>query len=134
MCEDTCPSGTTRGGAPDGKRKSVAEVHELAKGIVRIPTSRKSRDNAFLVDGDDGLSLADGPKRCRSIREVAKAALEKDRRHDPMTAVRVGPQFLHEVPTVRPVPQVMMRVTDCDIRLKDYLHDVISFVNRTKKG
>ena len=59
MCEDTCQSATTRRGASHRRRKSGAEVHELAKGIVRIPTSRNSRDNAFLVDGDDGLILVD---------------------------------------------------------------------------
>jgi glyoxylase-like metal-dependent hydrolase (beta-lactamase superfamily II) len=34
-------------------------VDILAEGVVRIPTSRNDRDNAFLVDSDDGLTLVD---------------------------------------------------------------------------
>jgi glyoxylase-like metal-dependent hydrolase (beta-lactamase superfamily II) len=59
MCEHPSHIVTELGAASDGRRMSVAEMHELAPGIVRIPTSRKSRDNAFLVHGDDGLTLVD---------------------------------------------------------------------------
>ena len=59
MCEHTSRRATELGEASDARRKSVAEVHELAPGILRIATSRKSRDNAFLVAGDDGLTLVD---------------------------------------------------------------------------
>jgi glyoxylase-like metal-dependent hydrolase (beta-lactamase superfamily II) len=31
----------------------------IARGITRVPTSRNNRDNAFLIDGDDGLTLVD---------------------------------------------------------------------------
>jgi glyoxylase-like metal-dependent hydrolase (beta-lactamase superfamily II) len=31
----------------------------IADGVLRIPTSRGDRDNAFLVTGDDGLTLVD---------------------------------------------------------------------------
>jgi glyoxylase-like metal-dependent hydrolase (beta-lactamase superfamily II) len=41
------------------RRRSVAEVDTLAAGVSRIPTSRNNRDNAFLVDSDDGLTLVD---------------------------------------------------------------------------
>jgi glyoxylase-like metal-dependent hydrolase (beta-lactamase superfamily II) len=34
-------------------------TQQLAIGIWRVPTSRGDRDNAFLVDGDDGLTLVD---------------------------------------------------------------------------
>jgi glyoxylase-like metal-dependent hydrolase (beta-lactamase superfamily II) len=31
----------------------------LAPGVLRIPTSRGDRDNAFLIDGEHGLTLVD---------------------------------------------------------------------------
>jgi glyoxylase-like metal-dependent hydrolase (beta-lactamase superfamily II) len=34
-------------------------TQQLATGIWRVPTSKGDRDNAFLVDGDDGLTLVD---------------------------------------------------------------------------
>jgi glyoxylase-like metal-dependent hydrolase (beta-lactamase superfamily II) len=33
--------------------------HQLATGIWRVPTSPADRDNAYLVDGDDGITLVD---------------------------------------------------------------------------
>jgi glyoxylase-like metal-dependent hydrolase (beta-lactamase superfamily II) len=34
-------------------------METIAAGITRVPTSRNDRDNAFLVEGDDGLTLVD---------------------------------------------------------------------------
>jgi glyoxylase-like metal-dependent hydrolase (beta-lactamase superfamily II) len=44
------------------KTKSTAGImsrHQLAAGIWRVPTSGGDRDNAFFVDGDDGITLVD---------------------------------------------------------------------------
>lgn len=34
-------------------------VQQLAPGVWRVPTGVADRDNAFLVDGDDGITLVD---------------------------------------------------------------------------
>jgi glyoxylase-like metal-dependent hydrolase (beta-lactamase superfamily II) len=57
MCEHAGHSVTEPG--TEARHASAAEVHELARGVMRIPTSRNSRDNAFLVEGTDGLTLVD---------------------------------------------------------------------------
>jgi len=32
---------------------------EIAPGVWQVPTTRRARDNAYLVAGDDGLTLVD---------------------------------------------------------------------------
>jgi glyoxylase-like metal-dependent hydrolase (beta-lactamase superfamily II) len=56
---------------------------ELAPGVVRIPTSK--RDNAFLVDGEDGLTLVDvgwasAPRQIAAALETLGHALTDIRR------------------------------------------------------
>jgi glyoxylase-like metal-dependent hydrolase (beta-lactamase superfamily II) len=56
---------------------------DLASGVIRIPTT--SRDNAFLVDGDDGLTLVDvgwasAPKRIEAALADIRRTLTDIRR------------------------------------------------------
>jgi glyoxylase-like metal-dependent hydrolase (beta-lactamase superfamily II) len=58
-------------------------VPEFAPGVVRIPTS--NRDNAFLVDGEDGLTLVDvgwasAPRQIAAALETLGHALTDIRR------------------------------------------------------
>jgi glyoxylase-like metal-dependent hydrolase (beta-lactamase superfamily II) len=59
MCEHACRSVTELGAASDVRSRSVAKVHELAEGIVRLPTRRNDPNSAFLLDSDDEINLGD---------------------------------------------------------------------------
>jgi glyoxylase-like metal-dependent hydrolase (beta-lactamase superfamily II) len=61
----------------------VSEPTRLADGVQRIPTT--SRDNVFLVDGDDGLTLVDvgwagAPKHIEAALAARAATLRDIRR------------------------------------------------------
>jgi hypothetical protein len=108
----------------DVRRKNVLNLRS-----AKICEPDDSRDEPTRIGGDDRFSLAYRAKRYGTIGAVAKAAFNKDRRHNPMAALRVSPQLLKKVPTAAMVPQVMMGVTNHCVRLKNWFHKLLRYIN-----
>ena len=70
-------------------------------------------------DAVDELGLAQRAQRGRTVRAVAGRALDEDRALDFVAAAGVAQQVGEQVAMGREIPQVMVRVDDCQIRLED---------------
>ena len=74
----------------------------------------------------DKLDLADRAQFGRAVRPVHRARLDKHGRADIVAGVDVGGEFVHQIALIgdalqAPVPEMMMRVADRDLRLQHLL-------------
>ena len=92
-------------------------------GSPEIREPHDAGDEPAGVRGDDELGLADRAERLGSVRAVARRALDEHRVHDAVSAAGVRFQLLEHVPVAAPVPQVVVRIADGQVRFQDVLHD-----------
>jgi len=97
---------------------------EIGAGHDPLGHARARRDLARARGGRlplDELGLPHGAQRLRATGPVAGAALDKDRGDHPVPARQIGEQVRQQVPVARPLPEVMVRIDDGQVRLEGIL-------------
>ena len=94
---------------------------------IDVPDDRGADTGAGLAplrlrcDGRDEFRLANGAHLLGSGRPIGPEALKEHGGNDIVASVHIGQQLVQVVLAARPIPQVMMRIYDRQIRIQDVL-------------